>query len=98
MALPRGAAMSWPASSMITARPVRPISSEPRKMGERIEGDVDAEKVKAPIRGAILGRCCEPGDPLAVKDVDAGPEQMVVCQRALIPRAGARIIGVRRIL
>src|SRR5204863_958210 len=67
------------------------------KMRERIEGDVDAEQVKAPIWVAILGGCRDSGNALAVKDVDAGPEQMVVCQRALVPGAGTRIVGVRRI-
>ena len=54
-----------------------------KKMRERIESNIDAEQVKTPSWVAILGRCCDPGNALAVKDVDAGPEQMVVCQRAL---------------
>src|SRR5258707_217763 len=69
-----------------------------KKMRECIEGDVDAKQVEAPVWVAIFGGCCDPRNALAEKDIDAGPEQMVVCERALVPRACARIVGVRRIL
>src|SRR5258708_20254010 len=69
-----------------------------KKMRECIEGDVDAKQVEAPVWVAIFGGCCDPRNALAEKDIDAGPEQMVVCQRALVPRACARIVGVRRTL
>jgi hypothetical protein len=67
------------------------------KTRERIESDVDAEQVETPVRVAILRRCRDPGDALAEKDIDAGPEQVVVCERADIPGAGMRIGSIRRI-
>ena len=35
---------------------------------------------------------------MAEKDIDAGPEQLVVCERADIPGSGTRVVGVCRIL